>query len=385
MMEFYDTIDTSDDCMSPGKWPSSTHKLLDGKTSEVKRNELIMLHVLPLLPAKSLMRFKCVSKQWYRWISTPILSHRQSFSFRQLSGYFYQDQTGGEAIKFFSLDGLAFGVPRSIPVFQGQDKALLCSANGLLLLRYSESYCVCNPATGDWRKLPAPGYYHGYNPAAVLAFSPSLQNIEAYYQVVCAFTLLGSPVICFEIYSSATRSWRVSSALCPELGDSCLSGSGFYSNGCVWWEMTVGAASGQFLVALDIESEQCGVVAMPSGAGGGTFTQVQGEVCYVTSEMHSEGVFVVDIYGGLDMGLKRSVCLNLFEYSACRVVPAGGECLVILCEAAREGIDGKKRTVVQRYDMADQRVETVCRLPGGIDLHCSGELVPYVNSLAIVA
>ncbi|MCD9646041.1 hypothetical protein HAX54_035565 [Datura stramonium] len=141
-----------------------------------------------------------------------------------------------------------------------------------------DSYYFCNPATEDWKKLPPLQYYHGSDPAVVLAFDPQL-NIESFYHVVAAVSLLDHPVVCFEIYYSESDSWRCSPSDCLELENTSLAA---------------------VLHVPIIQSEQRGAL-----------TQLGDEVCYVTAYNDSENVFVIDIYGGVDMSLKHSVSVNL--------------------------------------------------------------------------
>nr|GME00941.1 F-box protein At5g07610-like [Ipomoea batatas] len=374
-------------CMEPIRMPMDlencefrtvANQKFDDKVFKVpahnKRKDLIKdvvkTHVLPFLPAKSLLKFKSVSKEWDQWISSPLLAHQQSFSFQKISGYFCQHEDSYS--KFFSLDGSAYGVPCPFLQFLPGDKRVLGSCNGLLLCQCSESYYVCNPTTEDWKMLPSSVYYHGFDPAVVLAFEPSLQNIEAYYQVICAFSMFGSPVIYFDIYSSATRSWRCSDAICIELGDSSLKGAGFYMNGSAYWE----TSSGQVL-AFNVQNEEHGIISLPSEAAkGGTFTQVGDELCYVTVSNHSMNVSTIDIYGGLDMSLKRSISLNLelSYFPECKVLP---------------GVDGDKLLILTRngqlcllsYNLSDQNVELLCK-PRGVGFNF--RFLPYINSLACV-
>lgn len=351
----------------------------------IKRKDLIKdvvrMHVLPFLPAKALFKFKSVSKEWDRWIGSPLLAHHQSFSFQKISGYFCDEEGGWiGCTEFFSLDSTAHGVPCPFLLFLPTGSKVLCSCNGLLLCQSSESYFVCNPTTKDWKILPYPGYYHGSDPAVVLAFEPSLQNIEVYYHVICAFYMLDSPVISFEIYSSATRSWTCSSVICTELGDSSLKGAGFYVNGNAYWE----TSSGQVLV-FDVKNPGCGIISLPSEvAKEGTLTKVGDEICFVTVRYHCKSVFTIDIYGGLDMGLKRSISLNLTipnfashweREAACKVLPGvDGDNLLILT--------GKGKLRLFCYRFSDQKTELLCR-PHAVSF--DSKFLPYINSLAFVS
>ncbi|CAA2994255.1 F-box At5g49610-like [Olea europaea subsp. europaea] len=77
---------------------------------DMELKDIVMDHALPYLPAKSLMRFRSVSKEWDQWIMSPFLSHKQSYNFRDMSGYFYQHQDETKA-SFISLSNSAYGVP----------------------------------------------------------------------------------------------------------------------------------------------------------------------------------------------------------------------------------------------------------------------------------
>ncbi|MCD7465629.1 hypothetical protein HAX54_001644 [Datura stramonium] len=172
------------------------------------------------------------------WIASPLLTYHQSFAFQKLSGYF--------------LSKTGFSKGRIVTTFA--------------------------TATEDWKKLPPLQYYHGSDPAVVLAFDPQL-NIESFYHVVAAVSLLDHPVVCFEIYYSESDSWRCSPSDCLELENTSLAA---------------------VLHVPIIQSEQRGAL-----------TQLGDEVCYVTAYNDSENVFVIDIYGGVDMSLKHSVSVNL--------------------------------------------------------------------------
>ncbi|KAG5621114.1 hypothetical protein H5410_006332, partial [Solanum commersonii] len=45
---------------------------------DLKIKDVVKEHVLPLLLAKSLMKFKAVSKDWEKWLSSPLLGMKMS-------------------------------------------------------------------------------------------------------------------------------------------------------------------------------------------------------------------------------------------------------------------------------------------------------------------
>ncbi|KAJ8545838.1 hypothetical protein K7X08_018421 [Anisodus acutangulus] len=101
-------------------------------------------------------------------------------------------------------------------------------------------------------------------PSPDLGFLPDKFNIESFYHVVAAVPLLDYPVVCFEIYD-------------------------------------LNQIHGAVLRVPIIQSEQ----------HGGALTEIEDEVCYLTAYNDSGNVFVIDIYGGVDMSLKHSVSVTL--------------------------------------------------------------------------
>ncbi|XP_055805756.1 F-box protein At5g49610-like [Solanum dulcamara] len=336
---------------------------------ELKIKDVVKEHVLSFLPAKSLMKFRSVSKEWDKWIASPLLAHQQSFSCQSFSGYFYQESISNTM--FLSLDHSTIGVPSPALEFLPEVVKILSSCCGLLLCQGLDKYYVCNPATRGWKMLPPPQYYHGDEPAIVLAFEPSLHNIEAYYHVICAFPMIGQPVICFDIYSSESNSWSCSSAHCTDLGNPRLVGGGLFMKGVAYYEMK----SNQVL-AFDVKEEIPAIISLPVQVGRhGSLTQMESEVCYVTANNESGNVFIIDIYQGMEMSLKRSVIINLGPdrsfTQACEVLPC------VNSDAVAIHVDG----FIYFYHIREQKVEFITS-PGGRGL--GKKFLPYINSLGMI-
>lgn len=205
---------------------------------DMELKDIVMDHALPYLPAKSLMRFRSVSKEWDQWIMSPFLSHKQSYNFRDMSGYFYQHQDETKA-SFISLSNSAYGVPDFSLSFLRKKFVIRSSCNGLLLCQEAfgqKKYFLCNPSNKNWKVIPFPDFYHWEEPAIVLAFEPSVFNFGADYHLICALPMLDELTVQFEIYSSETRSWKCSTAVCMELEGSILKSKGFYMEGIAYWE-----------------------------------------------------------------------------------------------------------------------------------------------------
>ncbi|KAK1357566.1 hypothetical protein POM88_050822 [Heracleum sosnowskyi] len=286
-------------------------------------------HVMPFLPAKSLARFRTVSKEWDNWISHPFLAHRQTLCFQDMSGFFCQD---GFNHFFVSLDQAAYGIPDSSLSFLPWTVKIRNSCNGLLLCQgvgdeSVNEYYICNPANRGFHVLPRSTYYHGPEPNLILAFEPSPLNCGEDYKVICAFDIYnGPPMLCFDIYSSETRSWTCCNAVCSELGAPYLKDNGLYKNGVAYWATSTGE-----LLAFDTVNDICGVQPICSDVkdGGGILTLIDGDLFYVQTSMQTEidmfsdeeGVkskCIIEIFGGVNMSLKRRdvVGLDMEIYNA---------------------------------------------------------------------
>ncbi|XP_055805159.1 F-box protein At5g07610-like [Solanum dulcamara] len=346
-----------------------THIIREGNK---KIKDVVKEHVLPFLPAKSLMKFKAVSKDWDKWIASPLLTHQQSFSCQIFSGYFYQNMEIWDMnTMFLSLDHSTSGVPSPALEFLPEVVKILSSCSGLLLCQGSEKYYVCNPATQDWKILPPPRYYHGDEPAVVLAFEPSLRNIEAYYHVVCAFPMLDQPIIGFEIYSSESNSWSCSSAYCSDLENPSLVGGGLFMKGVAYYE-----TKSNEVLAFDVKEEIPAVISLPVQFGRhGSLTQMEGELSYITAYNECENVFLIDIYQGMEMSLKQSVSINLGPKRrltrACKVLP----CVNSDAVAIQVG------RFIYFYHIREQKVECIARSSA---MGSGKKFFPYINSLAML-
>ncbi|KAL2551552.1 hypothetical protein Fot_05171 [Forsythia ovata] len=335
--------------------------------TEIK--DIVKDHALPYLPAKSLMRFRAVSKEWDQWITSPFFSHKQSNSFRDMSGFFHQSQNR-TTTSFISLSKAAYGIPDVSLKFLPEPVVIRSSCNGLLLCQEAfgeKKYYVCNPSNKKWKAIPFPNFYQGEEPAILLAFEPSVFNFEADYHLICAVPMLDNMTVHFEIYSSETRSWKHSAAVCVELEDSIIKSNGFYMEGIAYWE-----TSSDDVLAFDFKNDIYQVLVLPSErAPDGVLTRFHGELCYVCGYNQSGNLYTVNIYG--NMSLKHSLFFDLEELCTqhCRVLPCINSDFVNILARGK----------LYCYNLKDQKFEVVSFK--GIWDHQANYL-PYVNSLAPV-
>jgi len=268
--------------------------------------DVVRQHALCFLPAKSLCRFKTVSKEWLRWINCPFFFHTQTNHFRHISGLFCQFP--GESPSFMSLNPVAYGVPNPTLCFLPEPVDARTSCNGLLGCQSrlgDNAYYICNPVTEGWRMVPKPNLYHGPETAIALAFEPDILNFEAQYELVCAVTLPDRTALQFEIYSSRTNSWRVCNAVFLELDALPLNGDGFYTRGFVYWETKSGA-----VLVFDLKEEEYGIVSLPpSRKPTGALTDMRGELCYLLPHKEDDA-WSIEVYGNMDMSLQCIIPLH---------------------------------------------------------------------------
>ncbi|XP_057959158.1 F-box protein At5g18160-like isoform X2 [Malania oleifera] len=366
-------LDFDDDVDLPGfqsvavQWVPENEDIFFEK---IKRREdmtiedIVREHSLPFLPAKSLVRFRSVCKNWDEWIRNPFLAHKQTNCFRNFSGLFRQSTDG--FCSFISLNRAAYDVASPDLTFLPESVYIRSSCSGLLCCQGrsgDHTYYICNPVNMEWIALPQPNLYHGSEPAVVLAFDPSTLNFAADYDLVCAIPPIDSPIHCFEIYSSRTGSWRVSDTVCCEEDVLNLNSCGFYMKGVAYWETL---STGKVL-AFDMKHEHYGVLELPDGVG--TLAEMRGELCYIQAYPNAQYSCVVDIYGVADLGLNQRIVLpNAVRetYEHCRVLPCiNSNILVILAGGKTIAYYVKDHKVVQLRSYGDLRAT----------------YWPYVNSL----
>ncbi|CAM0908871.1 unnamed protein product [Alopecurus aequalis] len=124
----------------------------------------LIVDILSRVPAKTLGRFKCVSKHWLSLTSDPI--HRRKLP-QTLAGFFYncpsRDGHLNSFVQYTSVTRICRPLICTSLAFLPNHRhaILLDGCNGLLLVFWRPSpqgtecyYAVCNPATETWVALP---------------------------------------------------------------------------------------------------------------------------------------------------------------------------------------------------------------------------------------
>ncbi|CAN6165570.1 unnamed protein product [Urochloa humidicola] len=178
-----------------------------------------LVEILSRVPAKSLCRFKCVSKAWLDLIADP--HHRKKLP-QAMQGLFCQISKRSEAgppYSFSFVDLAARSVPLDIdPSFSFLTEQpgirflyLRNSCNGLVLFEHREGpmdsarlgYVVCNPTTKEWKVVPACG-----SPTSLtfpyLAFDPV---VSSHFNLVQFQVDDGNKFLSVHAYSSETGAW----------------------------------------------------------------------------------------------------------------------------------------------------------------------------------
>lgn len=184
-------------------------------------SEIIDNGILPRLPAKSLSRFKCVSKKWLALISSPEFIHQHlTYAANSTSNHLLILTKSDHNLYLFNID-----MPET-PAFKlpsfGIDPLVVGSCNGLLCIQSYRPYClvVLNPSTGSYKEIPTllpPRRYSALN----FGFGYDFRNDD--YKVVRIVDR--SPSMGFlshrvdrivHVYSLNSNSWEVIEWIPPQ-------------------------------------------------------------------------------------------------------------------------------------------------------------------------
>ncbi|RWW55066.1 hypothetical protein BHE74_00038314 [Ensete ventricosum] len=211
-----------------------------GRHYEGMTRQKVVHRILLRLPAKSLLRFRCVSRRWNGIISSNSFVHAHAAAPRLVSGLLYQSSQGTLVYSQFCY--ATASLPDPSLSFLPEPVVVKASARGLLCCRgrFSMMYYVCNPSTAVWVSLPQPGNLHNYRTEVVLMIDDlPRSNRFTEFRVVCAFPEVGIPHHVYGLETFSTDEWRwATSKWSPRLGG-LLPGSGVVVGGRACWRTTM--------------------------------------------------------------------------------------------------------------------------------------------------
>ncbi|XP_061992132.1 F-box protein At5g07610-like [Rosa rugosa] len=225
--------------------PESPKHSLPAET--IADHDDLLSQILVRLEAKSLIRYKSVSKHWLSLISSPKFRERHTLRNPNptVSAFFFLSTN--QRLSFISLsdDETRCGshsnpldsVPelRGIKILQSCNGLLLCCSGGEETTR--RAYYVVNPTASQFSRLPSPPYACQFDDSLgiALAFDP-YRTGNVHYKVVSVW-MTSRNTIGIGIYASETRSWslglsQVDFRQCQFEVDF---GRGVYCNGAIHW------------------------------------------------------------------------------------------------------------------------------------------------------
>ena len=158
-------------CRSSSSPPSGSETAAERLTDD------LLVEILSRVPAKSLCRFKCVSKHWLGL--TNDRNYRRKLP-QTLTGFYQGNHLVDSALPFTNVSGSRHLTYPAFLSNRRRVKVMDC-CNGLLLCSSYVAgnhgdefrYLVCNPATEEWAEFPYCGY-SGLAAAERLCFDPAV-------------------------------------------------------------------------------------------------------------------------------------------------------------------------------------------------------------------
>ncbi|KAL6185271.1 hypothetical protein ACLB2K_041405 [Fragaria x ananassa] len=174
----------------------------------IANHDDLLSQILLRVEAKSLLRYKCVSKHWLSLISSPKFRDRHTLRnpTPSLSAFIFLSTS--QRLTFVSLSGsLSFPLD-SLPELRRAK--ILQSCNGLLLFGSGgeeASYYVVNPTTFQFSKLTSTPYAYQFDDClgVAIAFDPCKTGKVEYHAV--AVWLISPNRLGIGMYASESRSW----------------------------------------------------------------------------------------------------------------------------------------------------------------------------------
>ncbi|KAK2985822.1 hypothetical protein RJ640_018688 [Escallonia rubra] len=236
----------------------STVKLFSS-TSSLHKD--LYMEILQRLDAKSLTRFKLVSKQWYKFLSDPSFATVYFVKRPSITGFFYQ--TSGkyeEKIQYVPIDRTQEPVsdPTQCLGFLDEAAILRNSCNGLLHWASSRHvHFVSNPLTNKFIALRLP-YDDVTFFACGIAFDPTVSDE---LQVIFIVGRRGLGVLRLCSFASVIQNWCVEKETLVSANHKQPHSPyrGVFFNGVLYWELM-----DNVLLACDASDHSTSIVKLPA-------------------------------------------------------------------------------------------------------------------------
>ena len=218
---------------------SSSVEAFEGSTD-------LLTEILVRLPAKPLLRLKCVSKRWFSLISSHYFCGRHAAATAataKVSGMFLRPDEDNLDFQLFSINGRGYHSASPFSSIHPDGMHIYQSCNGLMLgSMRTFDFFIYNPTTKDFKSLPDPIIAIDPSPSSPspyvslsLAFDPSF--LPSCYTVICVWgTLEEYSSFQAMVYSSEaeTQAWRPCGSSFVAPCDMSFD-RGVYFNGTVHW------------------------------------------------------------------------------------------------------------------------------------------------------
>lgn len=234
--------------------------------------EDLVTDILLCLPAKSAVRFRCLSKYYDQLVSDPrfATSHALRSNPDEVLGLLrFTAGRSADKILFCSFHSKPniHNNPKVVPI----NSQIIASCNGLVLGLSDSSLSVCNPILPDRiQTIPALETPYGAKCDLGLAYDPiGFSSLEFKLVHVYREQILNMPqdedAYGFKIFDSSANSWRQSTCklflrhlipMQPHFYE--LRGQAVYLNGHVHWFRAFGD-----IVAFNVEKEEATLIGMP--------------------------------------------------------------------------------------------------------------------------
>uniref|UniRef100_A0ACD5ZF01 Uncharacterized protein n=1 Tax=Avena sativa TaxID=4498 RepID=A0ACD5ZF01_AVESA len=355
----------------------------DSGTAAERLTDDLLVEILSLVPAKSLHRFKSVSKHWLA-----LTNDRNNLKKlpRTLTGFFYQTRNREPfqrpALPFTNLSGshnLTF--LDFLPNRRGRVVLLDC-CNGLVLCRWYNDpvqadefrHVVCNPATEEWAELPDSG--HSCTMGCVrLGFDPAVSPHFHVFMLVTdqhGFYLTG-----VNFYSSETGRWVYKEhgwngdikLDCDRRSPTVYLNGHLHFIAFLYLEPTRSLV--RYLAVVDTKGESWADIVVPDGPYGGFLKQSQGHLHYAGYDRDADGnvarllLYVMEDYDSkvwkLSHSVETSSILGGVHVGLCRGfywIAIHPECNLIFFVA--------RDKTFMCYDMNRRQVKAICDLEDGM-------------------